>query len=187
MIYDLYGVVNHLGGMFGGHYIACAQVEDIYRPTQLSPPPPNNNNNNQDALLNSLLSSNHIPFQDYLTTLDAHTNNNNNTNNNTNNSNNNNNNNNSNSHWYKFDDEFVTELTSLLGDNQMNIQALESYLNSGLYIYLFIFYINIYYSIFLNYIIIIVIIVIIIIIIDGAYLLFYKKRKLSADNLWRYL
>jgi hypothetical protein len=30
--YDLYAVVNHLGGMFGGHYVAYAQCEDLLSP-----------------------------------------------------------------------------------------------------------------------------------------------------------
>lgn len=25
MVYDLYGVVNHMGGMTGGHYTACCR------------------------------------------------------------------------------------------------------------------------------------------------------------------
>lgn len=31
--YELYGVVNHLGGMYGGHYVAMAKCEQIVLPS----------------------------------------------------------------------------------------------------------------------------------------------------------
>jgi hypothetical protein len=52
-VYDLFGVVNHLGGMFGGHYTAYSHCEDLFHPIPPSPATTatttNNNNTNSSS------------------------------------------------------------------------------------------------------------------------------------------
>lgn len=70
--YELYGVVNHLGGMYGGHYVAMAKCEQIVLPT---PSTTSNGNGNgaEDAAETVTSNTNSgstqrtpIAFQDYV-------------------------------------------------------------------------------------------------------------------------
>jgi len=138
-VYDLFGVVNHLGGMFGGHYTAYAKCEDLLLPDDA---------NNHHHLNSTQQQGLEVLLQEYLTYLpgglggldstgsaassqgQGQTQG-------------------QQQRWFKFDDEFVLELPSQGYANGLPIDAT--------------------------------------IISESAYLLFYRKRLPSAENMLRYL
>lgn len=183
-MYDLYGVVNHLGGMFGGHYTAYAECEDIQlmsNSNSTNPTAPSSSTSfGNNLMFNQQLSQeffaqspfdSSITMQDYLSYANLPLPPGNNPSTSTSSipagstpiSSNNTMNN---KKWYKFDDEYVIEMSG----TQF---PLESTIVSGIFTISYSYkIISIYFISFL---------------LESAYLLFYKRRHLSKENIIRYL